>query len=169
ANSRSADLGPTDALGTITTGQRIKYDWHAVTEFALGTNFIIGAEQETDRIDTTGFSAENGNKAGFVELQTRLAKRFFLVANVRDDINDQFGGHGTYRIAPAVIVPVTETKLKASYGTGFKAPSLSELYQNFPDFNFFGNPNLKPEQSTGYDAGFEQPLFDDRVRFGATY
>ena len=45
-----------------------------------------------------------------------------------------------------------------SYRTGFKAPTLSELFQNFPAFNFFGNPNLKPEESAGYDAGFEQPL-----------
>jgi vitamin B12 transporter len=72
---------------------------------------------------------------------------------MRDDFNDQFGEHATYRIAPAVIVPFTETKLKASYGTSFKAPTLSDLFQNFPDFRFFGNPNLKPEQSEGYDAG----------------
>jgi len=75
----------------------------------------------------------------------------------------------TYRITPAVIIPFTETKIKANYGTGFKAPTLSQLYQNCPDFNFFGNPDLKPEESTGYDAGFEQPLFNDRVRFGSTY
>jgi vitamin B12 transporter len=167
ANNRSLDLGPTDPEATITTGERIKYDWHSVTELAPGNNLVVGAEQQTDRMDTTGFSAENGNKAGFVELQSEFAKRFFLVANIRDDFNDEFGEHSTYRIAPAVIVPFTETKLKASYGTGFKAPTLSELYQNFP--GFFGNPNLKPEQSGGYDASLEQPLFNDRVRFGSTY
>jgi vitamin B12 transporter len=43
------------------------------------------------------------------------------------------------------------------------------LFQSFPDFGFIANPNLKPEQSIGYDAGFEQPLFNDRVRFGSTY
>ena len=67
------------------------------------------------------------------------------------------------------MLPFTETKLKASYGTGFKAPSVSELFQNFPDFNFFANPNLKPEESSGYDVGFEQPVFNDLVRFGSTY
>lgn len=169
ANNRSYDIGPGDPMATVTTGERIKYDWHSVFEIAPGNNFIAGAEHQTDRIDTTNFSAKNGNNAGFVELQTEFANRFFLVANVRDDSNDQFGEHVTYRVAPAVIVPLTETKLKASYGTGFKAPTLSELYQNFPNFNFFGNPNLKPEQSEGYDAGFEQPLFNDRVRFGSTY
>jgi len=167
-NDQTADLGPT-VSPTFSTGERIKYDWHAVTQLAPGNNVIVGLEQETEHLDTTGVSAKNGNKAGFVELQTEFAKRFFLVANMRDDINDQFGEHATYRVTPAVIIPLTETKLKASYGTGFKAPTLSELYQNFPDFDFFANPDLKPEESTGYDAGFEQPLFNDRVRFGSTY
>jgi vitamin B12 transporter len=169
ANNRSYDIAPGDPAATITTGERIKYDWHAVTELVTGNKFIVGLEDQTDHMDTTGFSADNGNKAGYVELQSEFAKRFFLVANVRDDLNDQFGEHATYRVAPSVILPFTDTKLKASYGTGFKAPTLSELYQNFPDFNFFANPNLKPEESVGYDLGFEQPLFNDRVRFGSTY
>jgi vitamin B12 transporter len=169
ANTRSSDIAPGDLAATIGTGEQIKYDWHAVTELATGNNFIVGLEDQTERLDTTGFSAQNGNKAGFVELQTQFAKRFFLTANLRDDFNDAFGEHQTYRIAPSVILPVTDTQLKGSYGTGFKAPTLSELFQNFPDFNFFSNPNLKPEQSNGYDAGFEQPLFDNRVRFGSTY
>ena len=87
---------------------------------------------------------------------------------MRYDINDRFGGHPTWRIAPAFIVPVTDTKLKASYGTGFKAPTLSQMFVDFPPF-FFGNPNLRPEESTGYDLGFEQPLLNDRIRFGVTY
>ncbi|MFN5458101.1 TonB-dependent receptor plug domain-containing protein [Bradyrhizobium sp.] len=168
-NNRTSDLTASNPLAAISTGERIKYDWHAVTELAPHNNFIVGLEQQTDRLQTTGLTAENGNRAGFVEVQTNFAQRMFLVASLRNDINDQFGSHGTYRIAPAVILPVTETKLKASYGTGFKAPTLSQLYQDFPAFNFFANPNLKPEQSTGYDAGFEQPLFDDRIRVGATY
>jgi len=87
----------------------------------------------------------------------------------RLDDNDSFGSHVTYRLSPAIILPGTETKLKATYGIGFKAPTLSQLFENFPAFNFFANPNLRPEESVGYDAGFEQPLFNDRVRFGATY
>jgi len=168
-NNRSFDIGPSDPAATVATGERVKYDWHAVTQLAPGNNFIVGLEKQTDHIETTGVSADSGNKAGFVELQSEFAKRFFLVANMRDDFNDQFGEHVTYRIAPAVILPVTETKLKGSYGTGFKAPTLSQLFQNFPDFGFFANPNLKPEESTGYDAGFEQPLFNGRIRFGSTY
>jgi vitamin B12 transporter len=130
---------------------------------------VVGLEREDSRLDVTGFSAQTGNQAGYVEWQSNFAKRFFLTANIREDDNDSFGDHMTYRIAPAVIVPFTETTIKASYGTGFKAPTLNQLFQSFPEFNFFANPNLKPEQSRGADVGFEQPLFNDRIRFGSTY
>ena len=168
-NNWSYDLAPGNPAPTIATGERIKYDWRAVAEIAPRNHLVVGLEQQAERLKAAEVLAENGNKAGFVELQTEFAKRWFVVASLRDDVDDRFGGHGTYRIAPAVILPVTETRLKASYGTGFKVPTLSQLYQNFPAFNFFANPNLKPEASIGYDAGFEQPLFDDRLRFGATY
>jgi AcrR family transcriptional regulator len=42
---------------------------------------------------------------------------------------------------------------------GFKAPTLAELFQNFPSFNFFANPNLKPETSIGFDLGFDNGGF----------
>jgi vitamin B12 transporter len=53
-------------------------------------------------------------------------------------------------------------------GTGFKAPTLAGLFQNFPSFGFFANPNLKPETSIGYDAGFEQTL-GASTSFGGTF
>jgi vitamin B12 transporter len=52
-------------------------------------------------------------------------------------------------------------------GTGFKAPSLATL-RRFSAFNF-SKSKSQPEESEGYDIGFEQPLWEDRVRFGATY
>ncbi|HET7887060.1 MAG TPA: TonB-dependent receptor [Bradyrhizobium sp.] len=163
-----ADITPGVDLTAVTTGNRVKYDWHSVAEVAPGQNLIVGAERENSNLNTTDLSAKTGNSAGFVEWQSNFAQRFFLTANIREDDNDNFGQHMTYRIAPAVLVPFTDTKLKASYGTGFKAPTLSELFEFFPGFSI-PNPDLKPEQSRGADIGFEQPLFNDRIRFGSTY
>jgi len=168
-NHWNSSISPGDIAPRITTGDRVKYDWHAVTQLAPFHTVVIGAEHETETLQTSTVSAENVNKAGYVELQSQFANRLFLVENVRQDDNDRFGTHPTFRLAPAAIVPITETKLKASYGTGFKAPTLSQLFVSFPQFFFFANPNLKPEESIGYDAGFEQPLFNNRVRFGSTY
>jgi vitamin B12 transporter len=168
-NHWNYNISPGDIAPTITTGDRVKYDWHAVTQLAPYHTVIVGAEHETETLQTSTVSAENVNKAGYVELQSQFANRLFLVENVRQDDNDRFGEHPTYRLAPAVIVPFTETKFKASYGTGFKAPTLNQLFVSLPAFFFFANPNLKPEESVGYDAGFEQPLFNGLVHFGSTY
>jgi vitamin B12 transporter len=43
------------------------------------------------------------------------------------------------------------------------------MFQSFPAFDFFANPNLKPETDLGWDVGFEQALLENRLRFGITY
>jgi len=154
-------------------GTRTKLDWRGVAAVAPGQTLVFGLEDEMfGLIQSSPFggvpTASNANRAAYVELQSQFAERFFLVSNIRRDDNDAFGGHQTFRLAPAVITPWSETKLKASYGTGFKAPTLSQLHSDFPP-TFFANPNLHPEESKGWDAGFEQPLAHDRVRFGATW
>jgi vitamin B12 transporter len=42
------------------------------------------------------------------------------------------------------------------------------MFQNFPAYGFYGNPNLVPETSLGYDLGFEQRLAGS-LQFGITY
>jgi vitamin B12 transporter len=91
----------------------------------------------------------------------------FATAGVRRDDHERFGGKTTYRVAPAYLHRETGTKLKATYGTGFKAPTLSQLFEQSTFIT--GNPNLKPEESRGWDAGFEQSLAGERVRLGVTY
>jgi vitamin B12 transporter len=168
-NTFNWNKAPDPAAPGINKGDRTRYDWHSVFEALPGQFLIAGLQQETERLDTGTLMASNGTTSAFAELQTQLAQRLFLVSNVRYDENDAFGNRTTYRLAPAFIVPVTETKLKASLGTGFKTPTLSQLYVDLrPAFNFFGNPNLLPEQSVGYDFGFEQPTANDRFRFGVT-
>ncbi len=165
-------------------GTRTKFDWRGEANIMPGQIVVMGLENQKDSLstDSTGFTdvpfgnffqtttaASNWNRAGWLELQSQFNKRFFIVSNVRLDDNESFGKHSTWRVAPAFIVPGTETKLKASYGTAFKAPSLTQRYASNPFFRFTANPNLAPETSTGYDYGFEQPLWNDRVRFGITY
>jgi vitamin B12 transporter len=182
-NTDTGVPSPTVLPPTTTLGTRVKEDYRGELQVAPGQLFIFGAEDqnETLRTNSSSFSdpitgdetffettAQRRNDAGWLELQNQLTKQFYLVSNIRYDINEQFGDHTTFREAPVFIVPQTDTKLKASYGTGFKAPSLEDLYVNFPPF-FQANPNLKPEESSGWDAGFEQPIANDRFRFGSTY
>jgi vitamin B12 transporter len=172
-NYRTTIQAPDTGFGlppeNINHGDRLKLDWQGKVEFGKGDALLLGVEDQKDRLIDSPISAENDNVAGFAELQAEVVPGLFAAASARHDDNDRFGGKTTWRIAPAYLVPNLGTKLKASYGTGFKAPSLTQLFVSFPAFNFFANPNLQPEESEGYDIGFEQPVLGERVRFGATY
>jgi vitamin B12 transporter len=148
-------------------GERVKFDWQGNVRLAADELLVLGAEHQRDEM-TVPISASTTIDSGYAELQSSFGGAFFDTLSVRYDENDRFGGKVTYRVAPAFIIQETGTKLKASVGTGFKAPTLSQLFQSFPDFFFFANPNLKPESSLGYDLGFEQAVLHDTVRFGAT-
>ena len=151
---------------TVDTGDRVKVDWQGAIKVSSAHTLLLGAEDSLEEISQP-ISATTRIASGYAELQSQLAEHWFSALNVRYDANDRFGDKVTYRFAPTYVNTDTETKLKASVGSGFKAPSLSELFQNFPPY-FYADPNLKPESSTGYDAGFEQGLANNTIRFGAT-
>lgn len=162
----STQAGP-DGPTVYYFGDRTKVDWQGDLVFSADETLLLGAEHEHDGV-ARPISAGLDIESGYAELQSRLG-HFFDTAAVRFDDNAQFGDEATWRLAPGYLIAATGTKLEGSVGTGFKAPTLSEMFQNFPAFDFFGNPNLRPESSLGYDAGFEQPLFEATVRFGATW
>lgn len=178
ADNKRTNKDPNANPETTNDGTRTAVNWRGQIAVAKGHTLVLGAERSTERANSQSYaifggapisySAKNGNTAGYVEMQSQFAERFFIVGNLRVDDDDMFGSHRTWRVAPAFIVPGSETKLKGSYGTAFKAPTLYELY-GVGDFNYVGNPNLRPETSKGWEVGFEQPLFGDRLRFGVTY
>jgi vitamin B12 transporter len=153
---------------TLNTGERRKADWQGDIRAAAGETLVVGAEYERDEIDQP-ITADVHISSGYAELQSHVGGQWFSALNVRYDDNSRFGSKATWRFAPEWVFPEAGTKLHASIGTGFKAPTLSELYQSFPAFLFFANPNLKPESSTGWDAGIEQDLVPNVLRFGVTY
>jgi vitamin B12 transporter len=158
----SPDLPESDFFG-----ERVKFDWQGNIRLATDEKLVLGAERQRDEM-TVPISASTTIDSGYAELQSSFGDSLFDTVSMRYDDNDRFGGKVTYRVAPAFVIQETGTKLKASVGTGFKAPTLSQLFQSFPDFDFFANPNLKPESSLGYDFGFEQAVANSMVRFGLT-
>jgi vitamin B12 transporter len=151
----------------LNTGDRLKADWQGNIRLATTETLVVGAEYEHDEIDQP-IDADVHTGAGFAELQSHIGEHWFSALNVRYDDNSRFGSKVTYRFAPAWVIAETDTKLMASIGTGFKAPTLSQLFQSYPPY-FFANPDLLPETSTGWDAGFEQGFAQGTLRVGATY
>jgi len=152
---------------SLNTGKRLKVDWQGAIRISSAHSLLLGLEDARDEISAP-ILASTRIASAYVELQSQLGAHWFSALNARYDDNDRFGSKLTYRIAPTWVSSVSGTKLKASVGTGFKAPTLSELFQSFPPF-FFANPDLQPETSVGYDLGIEQGLGGGRVRIGATW
>ncbi|MBV8093134.1 MAG: TonB-dependent receptor [Acetobacteraceae bacterium] len=166
-NQLDFDPTPPNAEPSYFNGHRLKADWQGNLNLMPGQVLTLRAEHQRDQITTP--AAEITDNAGMIQLQSSFGERFFNAVSLRYDSYGTFGGKATFRIAPDLLIPETDTKLKGSIGTGFKPPTLAELFQNFPSFGFFGNPNLKPETSIGYDLGFEQAVLEKHLQFGATY
>src|SRR5690606_36623835 len=75
-------------------------------------------------------------------------ENFVLTAGLRHDDHSEFGGHTTWRGTASYLFGGTATRLHSSLGTGFRAPSLYQLY----DLSY-GNPGLRPETSVSFDIG----------------
>jgi vitamin B12 transporter len=89
-------------------------------------------------------------RSAYGEYRIHLWNRLTASGGARVDEHKDFGTHGTYRGTLAYVLPESDTKLRTTLGTGFKAPSLFQL------FSSFGDRNLKPETSVGWDAGIDQ-------------
>jgi vitamin B12 transporter len=129
------------------------------------TTLTLGAEQRNERGSNRGnFRQELNTASVFVQDELRFFDRLFLSGGVRLEDNDVFGTSTTGRAGAAVLVKEIGTKLRGSWGEGFRAPTLNDLF--FPGFS---SDDVKPEESESWEAGVEQKLWKDRVRLGFTY
>jgi vitamin B12 transporter len=101
--------------------------------------------------------------SGYGQLQAEVVRGLNLTGGLRYDNHSTFGGHGTGQASAAWSLNDGSTVLRASWGQGFKAPSLYQLYSQY------GNLALNPQQSNGWDGGIQQRLWDGRIDLQATY
>src|SRR5207249_2288267 len=155
-----------------------RQDIELLGAFHLGkwNTFTVGVEQiyEYGRNRSSGgflgpgvasvFSKQLDNFAYFLQNEVRLFDRVILSAGRRHDDPSAFESGTTSRFGLVVRVPETDTRVRGSWGEGFRAPTINDLF--FPGF---ANPNLKPERSESWEAGVDQSFFKKRVRLGATY
>lgn len=154
-------------------GERTKIDYRTSYFLATGPadhTFTLLADHERDEAEVSYSplpppSLEQTGMAGQYEVD--VWDKLFLTAGLRHDFNEDFEDATTWRLTGAYIFDGTQTKLRASVGTGVKNPTLFELYGTFP--GFIGNPDLKPESAEGWDVGIDQPFLDGRILLGATY
>lgn len=102
-------------------------------------------------------------RSAFALWQVPLGERLDLSLGGRVDDVVNTTIFRTWRATAAYRIPETGTKLRASLGTGGKAPTLYQLYAPL-----YGVAALQPERSIGFDAGIDQTLLDGRVKLSVT-
>ena len=139
----------------------------------------FGAEYVKDKVAGTGLGSngdgvhsitENGKTksssektlssyAAYLQDEIEYGK-WFIVPAIRYDHHSAYGSHTSPKIG--VTYNATDHfRIKANYGDGFKAPSVSQLYYDLAMqmgrnwVHLTGNPNLKPEKSKSWDLGVE--------------
>lgn len=88
------------------------------------------------------------------------------IVSGRYDNNSDFDDSVNGRISLAYQL-TGNAKLRANAGTGRKNPTFTERFGFFT--NFIGNPDLKPEKSFAYEAGWDQQWLDGVLTTQATY
>jgi vitamin B12 transporter len=106
------------------------------------------------------------NHGWFAQNELTLWKIWTLVAGIRFDQHELYGVEASPLFSTGLWIEKTKTKLKGSFGRGFRSPTFNQL---FSPISNFGNPNLLPETSWAWDAGFEQFYWEERGSFSATF
>lgn len=161
-DSRSQDLAVSPA-----------FDYSALNKFNRAGLDGQSTYLFTDGEVTAGYAFENEtggafrrhDQAGYLEIRRQFGRRLTAIAGGRVDANDSYGTRAVPRLGASYALRYGHgfwgaTRVRSSYGEGIMEPPLLP-----PDCT----PILKPEQSTTVDAGVDQYLDSDRIRFSATF
>lgn len=155
------------SYGTEGETSQVEY----VGSFALSQEqqLVFGSDYQKDEITATGSESNQDQLGLFAEYQAGFNDALFITAGLRHDDNSDFGKHTSYRTSAAYVQDLASgdsIKYRATYGTGFRAPSLSEVAYNAGPF---GNAvSLQEETSEGFDLGIDY-LLENGAEVQLTY
>lgn len=145
-------------------------DWQVTGRATAGNVLVGGLTAETDADYDNGFGeidSHQGLLGLYAEDQWTPLPDLFVTGGLRRDDYSTFGAADTGRGTVAWLVAGGALKLRASYGTGFDAPSFLDLYGRAD--GYLGNPSLQPERTRGEDAGFDCYLVPNGLVVSATW
>lgn len=170
------DLPNTEQLRSSFEGSLLTLRSRNTAKIADDHRLTFGVEWQKERASsayvsqsqfgliTADFDPQKTRNTGyFLQGQFGFVDTFYTTTGIRVDDHSAFGTEVTWRAAQSAVLQETGTELRASVGTGYKAPSLVQR------LSAFGNPDLSPEESLTVDAGVMQQFFDDAAEAGVTY
>ncbi len=154
-------------------GRNQREEYQGTWELAPHFEAVFGALHERSTIQTDSPAFDYAGPmpldnyatidSGYAQLQSEVIAGLTLTTGGRYDRHNVYGGHPTGQVSAAWTFNNSHTILRASFGQGFKTPSLYQLYSNY------GNIALQPELANSWDVGVEHHAWDGRLQLSATY
>ena len=146
-NSDRDNYGPNSWDNYKAKGKRKSYLYKASRKITDNYNFVGGIDLTEDEAVISSANKSSDLTGLFVENVYDFNNNLTLTLGARQDSHSKFGDQTVYRSTFAF--RNNGTTYRGSYGTGYRAPSLYELFATT-----YGNENLKPETSQNIDLGF---------------
>ena len=128
---------------------------------------ILGVETERSHIETQDeYNASDfkvSSSSTFISYTNNTIKNLFIDSSFRANQHDMYGLSATYRIAGSYIISNSGFRLHSSYGTGYRAPTLDEMYGSY------GSLSIKEETSRSRDIGIEYSSFNKQLITDITF
>ena len=130
---------------------------------SLNSQLILGADYMHDYLSTyqfiSGTAHSQDNIDGYAQFDWNITQRLNIVGSVRFDYFSASSQKAlTERLA--VVYKFPWATLRANYASGFRAPTLKEMYMHFDMGNMGyllrGNPDLQPEKSNNFNVAIER-------------
>ncbi len=168
-------FNPDQAVTTRTfesAGKNKRWEYQGSASVAQGWDVVFGGEHETSAFRTASPSAAAPNPvpsaasvtldSGYGQVQASLVEGLTLTGGLRYDSHGTFGSRVLGQAAAAWGLNDGASVVRASFGQGFKAPTLYQLY------SIYGNTRLNPERADSFDGGLEQRFLDGALVLSAT-
>lgn len=146
-------------------GQNTRWDYQGSFAFTDTLSATFGVEREQaemqsrslpDALSTPDFVRGEANlDSVYSQFQWQPINGLNLTAGIRYDDHEQYGSHTLGQVSAAWALHDGNTVLRASWGQGFRAPGLYELYSEY------GNLDLRPEEFDAWEVGVEHKLFGE--------
>jgi len=141
-------------------------DWQNNLYLADAFTLTGGLTYEHESTDNTGnFQEGVKDRAAYLNGKLKLFKDSLIInAGLRYDDYDTVGSKTTYKVGAAYIMKEIDATFRTSYATGFRVPTLNDLF-----YPFYGNPNLKPEESKSFEVGIAKSFFQKKLQLALSY
>ena len=137
----------------------------------LDNSIVFGLEREDDQMGFNKNMTGRINKAvhmtsSYFDFQSRVTNNIYATFGSRFDEHSMSGNEDSHRATIAYLFDDKTTKLKSSYGTGFRYPSLYEIFYQDSGAHSY---TLQAENSESFDFGVEKSFLDLGLNINASY